>query len=170
MYAIVTALQNGIPVSGKVPSKFATTKQAAVYTPSEMKGRCTPAAAGRCATTRPSAASRSPFDLATARSVNTAASLVLKLGTDKVQRTMSAMASASTGDPIQCYPAVVTLGANDTTPLTLASSYATLAAGGKYREPHPVDHHERRSRSSCRPPTASRSSARTAAGARAPRR
>ena len=36
MYAIVTALQNGIPVNGKVPSKFATDKQAAVYTPSEM--------------------------------------------------------------------------------------------------------------------------------------
>jgi membrane peptidoglycan carboxypeptidase len=43
-----------------------------------------------------------------------------------------------TGDPIQCYPAVVTLGANDTTPLTLASSYATLAAGGKYCTPNPI--------------------------------
>lgn len=140
MYAIVTALQNGIPVSGKVPSKFATTKQAAVYTPSEMKGRCTAGSSWSVRNDEAIGGKPLAFDLATARSVNTAfASLVLKLGTDKVQRTMSAMGlHQGTGDPIQCYPAVVTLGANDTTPLTLASSYATLAAGGKYCTPNPI--------------------------------
>jgi membrane peptidoglycan carboxypeptidase len=140
MYAIVTALQNGIPVNGKVPSKFATTKQAAVYTPSEMRGRCTAGTSWSVRNDEAIGGKPLDFDLATARSVNTAfASLVLKLGTDKVQRTMTAMGlHQGTGDPIQCYPAVVTLGANDTTPLTLATSYATLAAGGKYCAPNPI--------------------------------
>jgi membrane peptidoglycan carboxypeptidase len=43
-----------------------------------------------------------------------------------------------TGAEIECYPAVVTLGANDTTPLTLATSYATLAAEGRYCAPNPI--------------------------------
>jgi membrane peptidoglycan carboxypeptidase len=43
-----------------------------------------------------------------------------------------------TGKEIECFPAAVTLGANDTTPLTLASSYATLAAEGKYCAPNPI--------------------------------
>ena len=139
MYAIVAALQNGIPVNGKVPSKFATTKQAAYYSPEEL---------GKCGDTRPwpvrndEAIGGKPiaFKTATARSVNTAfASLVLKLGTDRVQKTMTSMGlHQGNGKPISCLAAPVILGANDTTPLTIASSYATLAANGKYCAPNPI--------------------------------
>jgi len=140
IYAIVTALQNGIPVNGKIPSKFATTKQAAVYTPSEMKGRCRAGTNWEVRNDEAIGGKPLPFALATAKSVNTAfASLVLKLGTDKVQKTMTTMGlHQGTGAQIECYPAVVTLGANDTTPLTLAASYATLAAEGKYCVPNPL--------------------------------
>lgn len=140
MYAIVTALQNGIPVNGKVPSKFATTKQAAVYTPSEMRGKCGAGSSWPVRNDEAIGGKPLPFDLAAARSVNTAfASLVLKLGTDKVQKTMTTMGlHQGNGDPIECFPAAVTLGANDTTPLTLAASYATLAAEGKYCAPNPI--------------------------------
>jgi membrane peptidoglycan carboxypeptidase len=105
-----------------------------------MRGRCTAGTSWSVRNDEAIGGKPLAFDLATARSVNTAfASLVLNLGTDKVQRTMTAMGMhQGTGDPIQCYPAVVTLGANDTTPLTLATSYATLAAGGKYCAPNPI--------------------------------
>jgi membrane peptidoglycan carboxypeptidase len=43
-----------------------------------------------------------------------------------------------TGAKIPCGPASVTLGAGTTTPLTLATSYATLAANGKYCPPNPI--------------------------------
>jgi membrane peptidoglycan carboxypeptidase len=140
MYAIVAALESGIPVNGKIPSKFATTKQAAVYTPSEMRGKCRAGSAWPVRNDEAIGGKPLDFDLATARSVNTAfASLVLKLGTDKVHRTMTKMGlHQGTGKEIECFPAAVTLGANDTTPLTLASSYATLAAEGRYCAPSPI--------------------------------
>jgi membrane peptidoglycan carboxypeptidase len=140
MYAIVAALESGIPVNGKIPSKFATTKQSAIYSPSEMKGRCRAGSAWPVRNDESIGGKPLDFDLATARSVNTAfASLVLKLGTDKVHKTMGKMGlHQGTGKEIECYPAVVTLGANDTTPLTLAASYATLAAEGKYCTPSPI--------------------------------
>jgi membrane peptidoglycan carboxypeptidase len=140
MYAIVTALENGIPVNGKIPSKFATTKQAAIYTPSEMKGKCGAGSAWPVRNDESIGGKPLPFDLATQKSVNTAfASLVLKLGTDKVHKTMEKMGlHQGTGQDIECYPAAVTLGANDATPLTMAASYATLAAEGRYCTPNPI--------------------------------
>lgn len=140
MYAIVTALENGIPVNGKIPSKFATTKQSAIYTPSEMKGRCRAGSPWPVRNDESIGGKPLPFDLATQKSVNTAfASLVLKLGTDKVHKTMQKMGlHQGTGKDIECYPAAVTLGANDATPLTLAASYATLAAEGRYCTPNPI--------------------------------
>ncbi|TQJ49231.1 penicillin-binding protein [Phycicoccus sp. SLBN-51] len=140
MYAIVTALENGIPVNGTIPSKFATPKQAAIYTPSEMRGKCGAGSAWPVRNDEAIGGKPLPFSLATQKSVNTAfASLVLKLGTNKVHDTMNKMGlHQGTGKEIECFPAAVTLGANDTTPLTLASSYATLAAEGKYCTPNPI--------------------------------
>ena len=53
-------------------SKFATTKQAAVYTPSEMKGRCTAGSSWSVRNDEAIGGKLLAFDLATARSVNTA--------------------------------------------------------------------------------------------------
>ena len=44
----------------------------------------------------------------------------------------------SNGQPIQGYPSPVTLGSDSTSPLTLASAYATVASGGTYCVPSPV--------------------------------
>jgi membrane peptidoglycan carboxypeptidase len=139
MYAIVTALEKGIPVNGSIPSKFATATKPASYSPSEQ---------GRCGDTRnwdvrndfAAGGKPIPFKKATAQSINTAfASLVLKLGVPNVQKTMTTMGlHTGLGDKIPCGPASVTLGAGTTTPLTLASSYATLAANGKYCPPNPI--------------------------------
>jgi membrane peptidoglycan carboxypeptidase len=139
MYAIVTALENGIPVNGTIPSKFATPKKPAVYTPQEQ-GRCGDTRNWEVRNDEAMGGKPLPFKVATAKSVNTAfASLVLKLGVPNVQKTMTLMGLHSgSGDPITCGPASVTLGAGTTTPLTLATSYATLAADGKYCPPNPI--------------------------------
>ncbi len=140
MYAIVDALQSGIPVNGKIPSKFATTRQPAIYTPSEMRGRCKSGTNWEVRNDESIGGRPIDFKTATAKSVNTAfASLVLKLGIDKVNKTMSTLGlHQGNGQPIECYAAPVTLGASDATPLTLAASYATLAANGKYCAPNPI--------------------------------
>ena len=77
---------------------------------------------------------------AAAYSVNTAfAGLVAQLGACSVRDLMTAMGlHQGNGKPIEGYPAPVTLGANPTSPLTLASAYATVASGGTYCVPSPV--------------------------------
>jgi membrane peptidoglycan carboxypeptidase len=140
MYAIVTALENGIPINAMIDSKYATPKQPAIYSVAEQ---------GACHSQVPWPVKNDPgitggrplpFGYATAHSVNTAfASLVLKLGTPNVRKTMTTMGLHSgDGEQIPCGPAAVTLGAGTVTPLTLASSYATLAANGKYCPPDPI--------------------------------
>jgi membrane peptidoglycan carboxypeptidase len=139
MYAIVTALEKGIPVNGTIPSKYATPKKPAVYTPKEQ-GKCGDQRNWEVRNDFAAGGKPIPFKKATAQSINTAfASLVLKLGTKNVQKTMTQMGLHSgSGEPIGCGPASVTLGAGTTTPLTIASSYATLAADGKYCPPNPI--------------------------------
>ena len=77
---------------------------------------------------------------ATAKSVNTAfAVLVSKLGACKVRDMMTTMGlHQGSGQKMEGFPAAVTLGANSVSPLTLASSYATVASGGTYCIPSPV--------------------------------
>ena len=139
MYAIVTALEKGIPVNGTIPSKFATPTTPAVYTPQEQ-GQCGSMQDWPVRNDEAIGGTPLPFTLATAKSVNTAfASLVLHLGTPTVRATMTTMGLHSgDGSPIACTPASVTLGAGTTTPLTLATSYATLAAEGRYCPPDPI--------------------------------
>jgi membrane peptidoglycan carboxypeptidase len=77
---------------------------------------------------------------ATAHSVNTAfAGLVAKLGACKVRAMMTNLGlHRGDGKPIQTLPSPITLGSDSTSPLTLASAYATVASGGMYCEPSPV--------------------------------
>ncbi|WP_344192276.1 transglycosylase domain-containing protein [Pedococcus aerophilus] len=139
MYAIVEALKRGQAVNGTIPSKFATTKQPALYSPQEQ-GRCGSQQAWPVRNDETIGGRPIPLKTATAKSVNTAfASLVLKLGTQNVRNMMTTMGLHNGyGDPVECTPAAVTLGAGTATPLTLASSYATLAANGKYCKPNPI--------------------------------
>ncbi len=141
MYAIVTALENGMAVNGTVPSKYANTRTPAKYTPSEQ-GKCGSSDTWSVRNDESIGGKPIAFKTATAKSVNTAfASLVLQLGTPNVLKTMTKMGlhEGRIGAPaIQCGPSAVTLGSDDATPLTLATSYATLAADGKYCPPSPI--------------------------------
>ncbi|MDO5712498.1 MAG: penicillin-binding protein, partial [Micrococcales bacterium] len=78
---------------------------------------------------------------ATAMSVNTAfLQLASMVGVCKERETMKKMGlhTASGGEYGESGMAAVILGADLASPLAVASSYATLAAGGKYCEPVPV--------------------------------
>ncbi len=81
---------------------------------------------------------------ATADSVNTAfATLASQVGTCDIRDTMTKLGlNSGDGDEYgagrAAVPATFVLGADDATPLTVASAYATLAAGGLYCPPVPV--------------------------------
>jgi membrane peptidoglycan carboxypeptidase len=139
MYAIVTALESGIPVSGTIPAKFATPKRPAFYSLKEQ-GACPAQQDWPVRNDDAIGGKPLPFVTAVAKSVNTAfASLVFKLGTPNVLNTMKKLhLHQGSGSPPPCLPAAIALGATDTTPLTLASSYATIAANGRYCPPDPI--------------------------------
>ena len=139
MYAIVTALKSGIPINAVLDAKFASPTQAAIYSVAEQ-GACHSQIDWPVKNDNPDGGHPIPFATAIAQSINTAfASLVLKLGVPNVRNTMTTMGLHSgDGQPIPCGPAAVTLGAGTVTPLTLASSYATLAANGRYCPPNPI--------------------------------
>ncbi len=81
-----------------------------------------------------------PLQTATSQSINTAfANLTIQLGACSVRDMMTKMGLHSgNGEPISKAPAAIALGGGETTTMSIASAYATLAAKGKYCEPFPV--------------------------------
>jgi penicillin-binding protein 1A len=74
--------------------------------------------------------------VALARSLNMpAVKLIRDLGPEQVVELASRLGIRSRLDPV----ASLALGSSAVTPLELASAYATLAAGGEYRQPHIVE-------------------------------
>ncbi len=139
IYALVTALEKGMPVNGSVYAPQAGPGQPYYFQRSQVHDDC-----GMDKTWPVQndyfTGGDMPLRVATANSVNTAfANLVLTLGGCTVRDTMTKMGlHMSNGDPIEPVMSAITLGASTTTPLTLASSVATLAARGNYCEPMPV--------------------------------
>lgn len=84
---------------------------------------------------------------ATASSVNTAfATLASQVGTCEIRETMARLGLESgDGDPYAAEgtaynnPPAMVLGSDSATPLSVASSYATIASGGMYCPPVPVE-------------------------------
>lgn len=82
---------------------------------------------------------------ATASSVNTAfATLASQVGTCEVKETMERMGlNSGNGDEYGAgnnnNPPTYVLGSDDASPLTVASSYATIASGGTYCPPVPIE-------------------------------
>jgi membrane peptidoglycan carboxypeptidase len=140
MFALVTALKQGMAVNSEIYAKFATTKKPAVYLPSEMHDSCRAGVPWEVRNDESIGGGNIPLPTATAKSINTAfASLVVKLGGCSVLKTMGQMGlHQGSGAAIQPYPSAITLGSDSVTPLTIASSYATLAANGKYCPPSPI--------------------------------
>src|SRR5690606_29498660 len=80
------------------------------------------------------------FRKATGLSVNTAfATLASQVGTCDIRDTMEAMGlHGADGESYGQFPTDFVLGSDEASPLTVAASYATIAAGGLYCPPVPV--------------------------------
>ncbi len=144
-FALVTALENGIPVNGEVFAKRAGPGKndgADYYRSDNADPNC-----GADFFPNPWNVRNDYFDggkpialkRATGQSINTAfASLAFQFGICKVQASMTKLGlHTGNGQPIAKSPSVV-LGTAEMTPMTIASGYATFAADGKYCTPTPV--------------------------------
>jgi len=140
MFAVAQALRSGMPIDSSVVVRPADATRAAVFTKADFRDKCTGTLPWNVHNDEGSADGQISLTVAAAKSVNTAfAGLVAKLGVCSVRALMTKMGlHQGSGKQIEPYPAPVTLGANSTSPLTLASAYATVASGGIYCEPSPV--------------------------------
>ncbi|WP_404380180.1 penicillin-binding protein [Knoellia locipacati] len=139
MYALVAALESGMPLDGTIDAPSASPDDPHSFTRAEMKGRCNSDKDWSVENDYRSGGVM-PLAKATAESINTAfGQLVIDLGCKKVHDVMNRMGvHQGDGKPIYDSVASITLGAGTMTPMTIASSYATLAARGKYCEPTPI--------------------------------
>ena len=140
LFAVAQALRSGMPIDSSVVVRPADATRAAVFTKADFHDKCTGTLPWNVHNDEGSADGQISLTVAAAKSVNTAfAGLVAKLGVCSVRALMTKMGlHQGSGKQIEPYPAPVTLGANSTSPLTLASAYATVASGGIYCEPSPV--------------------------------
>ncbi|MFV0464348.1 MAG: transglycosylase domain-containing protein [Nostocoides sp.] len=140
MFALADALASGIPINSSVFAKKASASTAAEYYSQDNADSCGWSGAWNVRNDFPAGGGPIPLSKATAQSINTAfASLVMKLGVCNVRDTMTTMGlHRGNGDEILPYPAAVTLGGDEVTPMTLAAAYATVAAEGRYCTPIPV--------------------------------
>ena len=141
MFAVAQALKSGMPIDSSVVVRPADASHAAVFTQADFHDGCTMGdKPWNVHNDEGSATGQISLTVAAAKSVNTAfAGLVAKLGACSVRTLMGQMGlHQSSGQPIQIFPSSVTLGSDSTSPLTLASAYATVASGGTYCIPSPV--------------------------------
>ena len=139
MYAVVSALKKGL---GPWTTLYAP-PGGTVYNQSQFRaGDCNamggPWKVGNFEGTQAGAMS---LQSATVYSVNTAfADLATKIGVCDTKTLMKDMGlhKADGSDYGDVSPSII-LGADNASPLTMAASFATLAAGGKYCEPYPVE-------------------------------
>ncbi|MGE9807274.1 MULTISPECIES: transglycosylase domain-containing protein [unclassified Janibacter] len=148
VYALVTALQKGMPLSSEIDAPFADTKKAHEFDPSEFERTCTAQKPWPVKNDYPIGGKMS-LAKATAESINTAfAQLASQVGSCKIRDTMKKMGlKTGAGTPYGAAPtnkdeypiSNLVLGSDDSTPLSLANSYATLAADGIYCPTTPIE-------------------------------
>ncbi len=141
VFALVTALEQGMPMGGTINVPFASNKQDHVFDGPKVVG-------AECGANKPwevgndYAIGGRQMTLAEgiSKSINTwAAQLTIDVGPCNVLDTMKKMGvHQADGQDIPRTISNATLGSGTTTPLDLASAYATLAAGGKHCEPSPI--------------------------------
>jgi len=141
IYSVVRAVEEGMGLETTVNARRYSGSDGAVFDPSESVDNCAPLEPMTVRNSEGNVGGDMTFRRAIARSVNTAfVPLVLsKVGICDTQETMARMGlHKSNGQPIDPYLSEVTLGSGESSPLTVALSYATLAAGGRYCEALPV--------------------------------
>ncbi|KRE60827.1 transglycosylase domain-containing protein [Nostocoides sp. Soil756] len=141
VFGLVTALEQGMPLDGKIYVPFATAKKEYVFKSDKVVGA--PCGADKpWGVTNDYAIGGRQMTLAEgiSKSINTwAAQLTIDVGPCNVLDTMKKMGvHMANGQDIYRSISNATLGSGTTTPLDLASAYATLAAGGKHCEPSPI--------------------------------
>lgn len=141
VFGLVTALEQGMPLDGKIYVPFATAKKEYVFKSDKVVGA--PCGADKpWGVTNDYAIGGRQMSLGEGigKSINTwAAQLTIDVGPCNVLDTMKKMGvHMANGQDIYRSISNATLGSGTTTPLDLASAYATLAAGGKHCEPSPI--------------------------------
>lgn len=144
LFVLVDALSSGIPMNGSVFAKKAGPRTPATYLRSDNNPsdacRSSVASSFEVRNDYNDGGNAITLRRATGASINTAfMSLALELGICSVRDTATKLGMhQGDGKPMQKFATSVTLGAGDTTPMTLASAYATIAADGVYCTPVPV--------------------------------
>jgi membrane peptidoglycan carboxypeptidase len=140
-FALVTALERGMPINATVDAKAASSKQAATYTRSDFPDACG-LGRGQWDVRNDETAGGGPMSLAqaTSRSINTAfVALVSQLGACNVRETETRLGLHQTnGQPVKPFPAAIILGADSVSPMTVASAYGSLGHDGIHCTPVPV--------------------------------
>ena len=144
MFALVAALESGVPTSASVFAERSSPGDPAVFTGKDLKGQCgLGGSTWKVKNDYPSGGEDIPLAEATAKSINTAfvGIVVEKLGGDacKLRAVQTRMGLHQTnGEPLKPYPSALILGSDSVSPLTVASAYQTLANEGKHCPPRPV--------------------------------
>ncbi len=140
-FAVVRALEKGMPLDGEIKVPFASSSKPYVFDDKKLlTEKCGANKPWEVTNDYPSGGKMMSLREGLTNSINTwAAQLVINTGPCEVRDTMTKMGLHSgNGKPIDPYISNITLGSATTNPLSLANSYATLAASGKYCEPYPI--------------------------------
>lgn len=139
-FALVTALESGMPLDATINAPVASPDNLHTFYNNEMHDKCRTGPNGWPVGNDYKSGGKISLQQATTESINTAfAQLTIDLGACKVHETMNRMGlHAGNGKPIDTAIPAIALGAGTVTPMTIAASYATLAARGKYCEPTPI--------------------------------
>lgn len=156
IYTLVAALEKGVPLSSSVSAPSASSSSPAVFTRDDFDPKCTTGAPWEVKNAGGGGGGSMSLRQATARSVNTAfAQLASDVGSCRIPKVMEKMGLRDghgrgfglLPDPTDSSKrlkddysiADLVLGSGSSTPLQVASSYATLAAGGRYCPPNPIE-------------------------------
>ena len=144
-FALVTALENGLPINTVVQAREASSRNPISFTSRDFPGG--PESCGLQGTSWPSVKNESPgeggprtLSEATAKSINTAfIALTQQLGACKVRDTEIRLGMhLANGKPLLRGPAAIILGAEEISPMTVANAYGVMAAGGKLCTADPI--------------------------------
>lgn len=143
-FALVTALESGMPINATVNAKQAAPGSPATYTNADFAAgdACGVAKGTTWKVKNDENAGGGAMSLiqATSRSINTAfVALASQVGVCKVRDTETRMGLLqANGQPVEAFPSAIILGSDSVSPMTVASAYGVLANNGVKCSPVPV--------------------------------
>ena len=139
-FALVEALERGMPLESSITIPSTSPERPAVFQASQMTDECGTVEPWKVRNDIAISGGPMSFREGVTKSVNPFfAALNVKLGACSVRDTMLKMGlHRADGKAISNTIAGIALGAGESTPMSVATAYATLAANGKYCEPNPV--------------------------------